>query len=134
MNAGEAFLHTLYGGRKDDDLNTCMCFAYKRIVARQQIHSKFDMAILPPTCDSAKLHSFRVYHQVLECRGNNLPPTDRGWKLIQGNLLSVISLKEPAPSHVLQLISCNLREISPRNVNVQQAVCSARQCVVSVLK
>ena len=50
-----------------------------------------------------------VYDQVQEWRGNNLPPTDWGWKLVQGNLLPVISLKEPASSHLLQLISCNCK-------------------------
>ena len=67
------------------------------------------MAILPPTCDSVKQHSFKVYHQVQEWRGTNLPPTDWGWKLVQGSLLPVISLKEPAPSHLLQLMSCKCK-------------------------
>ena len=97
--AGEAFLHTLYGGRKNDELNTCRFFAYKGIVARQPNHSKFNMAILPPTCNSAKQHSFRVYHQVQEWHGNNLPQSTGA-----GNWYKAISLKEPAPSHLLQLI------------------------------
>ena len=76
--AGEAFLHTLYGDRKNDDLNTCkfVCVQQNCCMSTNSLKSLIWQFFHQQTCDSAKQHSFRVYHQVQEWRGKNLPLTD----------------------------------------------------------
>ena len=39
---------------------------------------------LPPTSSAAEQHSFRVYHQIQTWLGNELNPTEWGWKIING--------------------------------------------------
>jgi hypothetical protein len=53
-------------------------FMYNRTIARQNIQSKFDMAVLPPTRASSRQNFLRVYLQVQEWRGVDLPPTQWG--------------------------------------------------------
>lgn len=62
---------------------------------------KLDLASLPPTKGSAKYHSFRVYHQVQEWLGNQLPPEMWGWKRGFDGNLDITTLDPPAPDTVL---------------------------------
>ncbi|GBP04365.1 hypothetical protein EVAR_6560_1 [Eumeta japonica] len=58
--------------------------------------STFNLSSLPPTQDTARFHTFRVYHQVQSWLGNyNDPKTGAGkmWKL----LMPVQNSKPPAP-------------------------------------
>lgn len=58
---GERFFISLYGGNKDD--NSLDSLRYKRY-AKSVTKSTFNLSSLPPTQDTARFHSFRVYHQV----------------------------------------------------------------------
>ena len=66
---------------------------------------------LPPTCDAAKCHSYRVYHQVQAWLGNILDPTEWGWFLHKGqhvdNLKPVRMQRDAAPASLLKLVKCN---------------------------
>ena len=104
--AGEMFLLSLYGFPATAGLARARYLMYKRVIARQPIHAKFDPATLPPTPDGAKWHSARVYHQVQAWRGNDLDPTAWGWQVRNNKLIPVRTSIAPAPQRVLKLIYC----------------------------
>lgn len=58
---GERFLIALYGGNKGTE--TLDSLRYQRF-AKSITKSKFNLALLPPTREAARQHSFRMYHQV----------------------------------------------------------------------
>lgn len=107
--AGENFLLHLYGDRRCKTLNELRYFTLHKKVARQKVSASFDLASLPPTSEASSLHFLRVYLQVQQWLGNQLPPTEWGWCLLQGNLLPIPSNRPPAPEHLLQLITCNCK-------------------------
>ena len=62
---------------------------------------------LPPTNDTAKFHSFRVYYLVQVVLGNeNLQATDWGWKVVNGQLYPRTMDNAPAPESLLKVIKC----------------------------
>lgn len=71
---------------------------------------KPDLSSLPPTKGSAKYHAYRVYHQVQEWLGNQLPPEMWGWKRgVDGNLDPITTLDPPAPDALLNSIFCRCK-------------------------
>ena len=130
--AGEAFLCVVYGGKIDDNLDVKRHQLYLRTIAKQKVCAKFDLATLPPTSAAARQHSFRVYHQVQQWRGVALNPTDWGWRLKDGRLTPLPTLREPAPETLLHLITCNCRSGCERNCDVGEAAFHAHRCVDSV--
>ena len=119
--AGEAFLCVVYGGKIDDNLDVKRHQLYLRTIAKQKVCAKFDLATLPPTSAAARQHSFRVYHQVQQWRGVALNPTDWGWRLKDGRLTSLPTLREPAPETLLHLITCNCRSGCERNCECRRS-------------
>jgi len=107
--AGEKFFLQLYGLPDAGTLNKARYVMYKRIISRQPFYSKFDLASLPPTTDAARLHSFRVYHQVQAWRGVDLTPMEWGWKLVADKLQPIQTTEPPAPTRLLKLILCNCK-------------------------
>ena len=93
---------------------------YKRLVAKQPVYAKFDLANLPPTSCAAREHSLRVFHQVQQWRGIQLPPTDWGWKLDGEHLLPITTLKAVAPQKLLNLIACNCKLGCERSCQCKQ--------------
>lgn len=67
------------------------------------------MASLPPTEDAARLHTYRVYHQVQEWLGNYKDPEDWGWKKTKSIYMPIACEKDPAPPSLLKLISCTCK-------------------------
>lgn len=60
--AGEKFILQLYSAPPNiHSLDDLRFYVYNRTIAKLQLHSKFDLAILPPTCAAAAEHSYRVY-------------------------------------------------------------------------
>ena len=119
--AGEAFLCVVYGGKIDDNLDVKRHQLYLRTIAKQKVCAKFDLATLPPTSAVARQHLFRVYHQVQQWRGVALNRTDWGWRLKDGCLTPLPTLREPAPELLLHLITCNCRSGCERNKAVRQS-------------
>ena len=64
---------------------------------------------LPPTSTAAQYHSLRVYHQVQQWSGNDLPPEDWGWILTDGKLVPMSTNLQPAPAYLLDAIHCNCK-------------------------
>ena len=104
--ADEAFLCVVYGGKIDDNLDVKWHQLYLRTIAKRKVCAKFDLATLPPTSAAARQHSFRVYHQVQQWRGVALNRTDWGWRLKDGRLTPLPTLRVPAPESLLHLITC----------------------------
>ena len=72
---------------------------------------------LPPTSDSARFHSYRVFHQVQRWKGVNLSAYEWGW-IRKGNFLfPKFSSKESAPAALLKLIKCNCRTLCTQKSN-----------------
>ena len=108
-------------GKIDDNLDVKRHQLYLRTIAKQKVCKKFDLATLPPTSAAARQHSFRVYHQVQQWRGVALNPTDWGWRLKDGRLTPLPTLREPAPESLLHLITCNCRSGCERNCECRRS-------------
>jgi len=65
---------------------------------------------LPSTTDSARQHYFRVYGQIQEWLGNDLAPSEWGWKLVNGKFLPLLMGKQLGPSYLLKYVHCGCKE------------------------
>ena len=104
-NSGEIIISMLYGEKEPQSLGNLRynVFCKKIATSKTAVLPEY----LPPTTDAAKLHAFRVYHQVQVWRGNNsLNAENWGW-YIKGNfMLPKSTEKPPAPEDLLKLIRC----------------------------
>ena len=118
--AGKAFILQLYGNNECESLQDLryQCFA------KSLNKSRFDLASLPPTDAAARFHSLRTYHQVQKWLGNDLPPTKWGWKLITNGLTPIPTDKDPAPTELLNIISCKCLK------GCSTATCSCRKAAL----
>ena len=82
---------------------------------------------LPPTCDSAKFHSLRVYYQCQMWMSEtvDIDPTDWGWEIKRGKLCPILMELPPAPENLLNIIRCNCKQ----NCDTKRCVCR-KQCSV----
>jgi len=106
VQSGEKALACLYGGKVNENLNTLRLRKFKEKAIRGR--SVVQVKALPPTSDSAKYHSLRVFHQV-RCwmdDNNKLNPTDWGWEVRNEMLLPRRMDAPPAPHHLLKVIRC----------------------------
>ena len=69
-SAGEKALRHLYKGTDDDNLDSLRYRMFFQKVASSRFHIKLE--VLPPTSAATKYHSFRVFHHVRLCMGENL--------------------------------------------------------------
>lgn len=108
-NAGERALIQLYSSSSDcaslDELRKKK-FQGKVIKSLRSV----DVKDLPPTSDSAKYHSFRVYYQTQVWLGNrDVKPDDWGWKRDGSNLIPCTMDNSPAPDALLKVIRCKCK-------------------------
>ena len=75
----------------------------------QALTGTFKLETLPPTSAAAKYHSLRAYHTVQQWLGNKLAATQYGFELCDGVLVPIRSDLAPAPSLVLNLVSCGCK-------------------------
>lgn len=66
-------------------------------------------AAVPPTSAAAKQHSYRTYLTVQQWMGNNLSPTEWGWRSENGTLVPVETDKPVAPDTLLNMVSCGCK-------------------------
>ena len=66
---------------------------------------------LPPTSSAAEQHSFRVYHQIQTWLGNELNPTEWGWKIIKGRHIPITTTLSAAPDDLLAIIHCGCKSV-----------------------
>ena len=78
----------------------------------QQRHKRKN-EVLPPTSDSLKQHVKRANYQTYIWRGSLVPmlnltsPNEHGWEIEDGYVRPFYMTKEPAPSSLLELTTCN---------------------------
>ncbi|XP_063389678.1 uncharacterized protein LOC134675401 [Cydia fagiglandana] len=103
VDAGINFIRRLYDEQnKDYDLNILRYKRFSKTITR----SRYDLACMPPSKEAVKQHMYRTYHQIQKWLGNDLPPTEWGWKLVENGLVPITFLAEVAPKELLDLISC----------------------------
>ena len=126
VSAGEKFLLHLYGGADFSSLDSFRYYAYTRAIAKKPANETLNLATLPPTSDAAKQHIFRTYLQVQQWLGNELDPTDWGWKVYMNTLVPVPTIQPPAPERLLNLISCKCKTGCSRGCGCRRkgALCS----------
>ena len=107
MVAGERALVELYNGNSKECLNS---LRYRRFCEKVATSTTTVLPqTLPPSSAAAKYHSFHVYLQIQEWKGNGseMQPTEWGWKEYNGTLKPVLTDLPPAPDELLKLIRCN---------------------------
>jgi hypothetical protein len=96
---------------------------------------------LPPTSDSAKFHSLRVYYQCQKWMSEtvDIDPTDWGWEMKRGKLCSILMELPPAPEKLLNAIrcncncNCNCKIVTPNDVCVGSMVFNVQSDAVNVV-
>ena len=107
ITAGENALVALYHGNPGESLDHLRLQVFYKKVSRSTtcVHPRG----LPPTSAAAKYHLLRVYHQVQQWSGLELPPADWGWS-VRGNQIVPISMDlPPAPVYLLEAIHCSCK-------------------------
>ncbi|KAJ8733220.1 hypothetical protein PYW08_001518 [Mythimna loreyi] len=105
-DAGEKNFVKMYGGKLPKSLNDLRYEGFARSITK----SKYNLCSLPPTKAAARQHSFRVYHQVQQWLGNDLPATSWGWMRGSHGLTPTLTTLEAAPPEVLKLASCRCKK------------------------
>ena len=106
---GQASLEVMYNCKPGNSLDFERAARFSSKVAPRMIYMPPESR--PPTCDAAKYHTYRVYHQVQAWLGNVLDPTEWGRFLHKGqhvdNLKPVRMQRDAAPASLLKLVKCN---------------------------
>lgn len=107
--AGEKALVSLYGGAKEQGLDTLRYRRFCEKVSKSTSH--VEPQTLPPTSAAAKYHSLRVYYQMMEWKGRsiNMKPEEWGWHMVDGQCLPIQTDQLAAPSKLLDVICCNCK-------------------------
>ena len=71
-----------------------------------KLTSTFKLETLPPISDVAAQHSYRAYHTLQQCLGNDKDPTQWEWKRINNTFFPMMTTKQPAPDVLVNMISC----------------------------
>ena len=79
---GQASLEVLYSCKPGRNLDFERAARFSSKVASRSMYLPPES--LPPTCDAARYHSYRVYRQVHTWLGNDLDQTKWGWLLHKG--------------------------------------------------
>ena len=90
--AGVQFIKKLYGYSITESLGDIRYQCFAKFLNK----GSFSLASLPPTETAAKFHSFRTFHQVQKWLGNELQPTEWGWKRTINGLTPITTDKDPA--------------------------------------
>ena len=106
---GELFLLKLYASKTATSLNKLRYIIYNMKLKGTKVTSAFLLETLPPTTAAAKQHSYRAYHTVQQCLGNDLNPLDWGWALSGNDLIPVYTDKQVAPDRLLKMVSCGCK-------------------------
>ncbi|KAK3750312.1 hypothetical protein QZH41_001772 [Actinostola sp. cb2023] len=105
--AGERALVCLYSGEKDESLNT---LRYSRFCQKVSTgNAVLQPENLPPTSAAASYHSQRVFLQVQQWKGIDLPPLEWGWQLKNGKFIPERTSLPPAHASILEMIRCGCK-------------------------
>ena len=121
--AGEKFLLILYrASPRVKSLDEQRYILYNRSVSKASITSVFKLESLPPSTAAAKFHCYRAYHTVQLWLGNELDPTEWGWRVsLTGILIPLETDKPVVPDNVLRMISCGCKSGCGRSCGCRRA-------------
>ena len=125
IESGTNLFKIMYGGNIDDELGHLRKLHFHEMSASSK---SVKPEILPPTFEAARQHSLRVYHQVQDwkCLGHSsLLPTDWGWYIEQNMYHPIMSLQDPAPPNILNVVRCNCKSSSKNQCGTN--LCSCRK-------
>ena len=108
-NAGKHFLLTIFGAKNTKDLDSFCYLCYLKAIAKQPIHSLFNLAALLPTSAAAQQHSFRTYQQVQQSLNEKKNLLEVGWKKVGEHLRPISTACPAAPQDLLSLIVCTCK-------------------------
>ena len=116
----------LYVASDFTSLDAFRYYAYTHAIAKKSVKNSFNLATLPPTSAAAKQHITRTYLQVQQWTGNELEPTDWGWRVYMDTLIPVPTDQPPAPERLLNLVSCKCKTGCSRGCGYRRvrALCS----------
>ncbi len=104
--AGENALIKLYGASCVGINDLCYrTFCQKVATSKSQVEAKS----LPPTARATKHNSMRVFHQILDWKGNNVDPAEWGWKNVNGTFVAVQTNRAHDPKELLSIIRCSCK-------------------------
>lgn len=103
--SGGNALALLYNGKAGQCLDNLRYQRYQEKLATKT--TQIQPNSLPPTSAAAKFHSFRVYAQVLQWKGEGVNAEDWGWKTKDGQLIPVMTDLPAAPDNLLRIVRCN---------------------------
>lgn len=137
--AGEKVLSALYTGdiHPDQSLDTLRFTLFAKSVSKRKV----DLARLPPTCDAARYHSYRCFHQIQTWLGNTISPEEWGWASSKEGLVPVHTMKDVAPESLLKSVACACKKgcsgaCSCRKAGLKCSTmckhCSGQECENSV--
>ena len=130
--AGCQLFVLIYGGKKNDSLNSLRYAKYMEMVTSSK---KIEPHKLPPTARAAFFHSLRVHLQIMIWKSISVDfhPTQWGWKADGKFLQPIMTDLDPAPQRLLKFIRCKCK-LSTRNP-CSSNVCFCRKhglkCVVA---
>ena len=120
-DAGKHFLLAMFGAKNTEDLDSFRYLCYLKAIAKQSIHSLFNLATLPPTSAAARQHSFRTYHQVQQWLNEKKNPLEWGWKKIGEHLRPITTARPAAPQDLLSLTVCACKDECVRNCECRKS-------------
>ena len=107
IKAGENALVDIYHGKPTETLDSMRLHLFHQKVSSSTAYVQRQS--LPPTSAACQFHSLRVYHQVQQWYGNDLPPEDWGWMIHENTMFPVSTKLHPAPAYLLEAIKCNCK-------------------------
>ena len=117
--AGEEVFIALFNGKEGEGLNY---LRYKKFVHKATVSkSVVEVQSLPPTTSAARMHSFRTYLQVQTWLGNELNPTEWGWRMVENKYVPIKTTIAPAPERLLKVVKCSCKS------NCDTRRCSCRK-------
>ena len=109
IKAGQNALVSIYKGKPGQSLDSVRLQAFHQKVSSSSTYVQPRNLHVPPTSAAAQYHSLRVYHQVQQWCGNELPPEDWGWMNKENTFIPIATNLKPAPAYLLEAISCNCK-------------------------
>ena len=106
-SAGEAIFKVLYCCSKACDLNEGRLHKFCEKVASSTTY--VEPQSLPPTSESARFHSLRVFHQVQAWFGHAKDALNWGWKFEDSKYTPIMFLQPPAQKYLMEAMHCNCK-------------------------
>ena len=103
QEAGEKLLLGLYNRVNIGSLNKLIHKVFLEKVARKSVVKSQQ---LPPTTDTSKCHSFRVFHQTQTWLERYLNHLEWGWIVQNYTMVPMFTNQIPAPSELLTYVRC----------------------------